>query len=512
MEKGLVEQFSQLFRGYENAHGVYSTKGIEPAEDGKLTGKGKTILKPVSRLEIDTHLGGGDPAIGIVPLLSNNRVVWGCIDIDIKGDTKLREKIESLESKVRELGLPLVVCESKSKGAHLYCFAKDEMPAKVMQAKLAEFAAMLGYGGCEVFPKQTSRADEKDIGNWLNICYHGQTRTCISQGKRLDLQSFLAFAEKMKVSELQLHSIVPPTSDMFEDGPPCLQQLCASGGFSSFRNNAIFSVAVYYKRKSPDDWQDKVLEFNYKYMEPALPSGEVSIILKGLMKKTYNYKCKEDPIVRLCNRNKCLRREYGVASGDEMEGASIPLEGLTKCQSADSVKWYLQIAGERLQLSTEQLLDQASMQRIILERLNVMITPIKPNKWNKKIQDLLVTMEVQEDPEDASKTGQTDKLFESFFLNTRAARNADELVKGNWLLEAGRMYFRSEDVMNYLGAKKVAISAHDLWMFLKNNRAAESTRIMVKGKRTRVWSIPQFELYSEEPLEVPEFQNQVESI
>ena len=40
-----------------------------------------------------------------------------------------------------------------------------------MVNKLNEYAAHLGYGGAEIFPKQISRANDRDRGTWINLCY-----------------------------------------------------------------------------------------------------------------------------------------------------------------------------------------------------------------------------------------------------------------------------------------------------------------------------------------------------
>ena len=40
-----------------------------------------------------------------------------------------------------------------------------------MQDKLMEIKAVLGYGGSEVFPKQTELKSQDDTGNFLNLPY-----------------------------------------------------------------------------------------------------------------------------------------------------------------------------------------------------------------------------------------------------------------------------------------------------------------------------------------------------
>jgi hypothetical protein len=79
---------------------------------------------------------------------------------------------KGLIDRIRKLQLPLVVCRSKSGGAHLFLFSKEWVPAKTMQTTLNQIAAAMGYGGTEVFPKQVRLFLERgDVGNFLNLPY-----------------------------------------------------------------------------------------------------------------------------------------------------------------------------------------------------------------------------------------------------------------------------------------------------------------------------------------------------
>ena len=208
----------ELFRGFESAHGQYRVNSKEA--DGKMSGRALTISEPASEDNFKEHLNGGEYILGIIPLLKDNSCHFGVIDIDIRGDVKLNETLESLEKKIRNT--PLVLCRSKSGGAHLYLFCDPAIPAIDMVGKLNEFAAQLGYGGSEVFPKQISRANERDRGNWINICYHNGDKTeryALHKGKKLTLKEFVDLAEKKKTTFDQLEKIQPDLVDHFSDGP-----------------------------------------------------------------------------------------------------------------------------------------------------------------------------------------------------------------------------------------------------------------------------------------------------
>ena len=112
------------------------------------------------------------PALGIIPITENNDCRWGCIDID-----EYNFDHASLIKSIRNHKLPLIVCRSKSGGAHVFLFTKENIPASLMQSKLKQMSIILGYEGSEIFPKQTEILVERgDTGNFLNLPYHNQMK------------------------------------------------------------------------------------------------------------------------------------------------------------------------------------------------------------------------------------------------------------------------------------------------------------------------------------------------
>jgi hypothetical protein len=207
--KTLVEKFMKLFRGYEKAHGQYRVQKKEA--DGKMSGRALTVSEPATFTHFENHLKGGDYILGIIMLRENNSCNFGVIDVDIRGEVKLNETLEELEKKIRST--PLVLCRSKSGGAHLYLFCDPSIAAiDMVSGKLNEFAAQLGYGGAEIFPKQISRANERDRGNWINLCYwdgDDTERYAIHNGKKLNLEGFIKLANKKMTNFDALEKFTP---------------------------------------------------------------------------------------------------------------------------------------------------------------------------------------------------------------------------------------------------------------------------------------------------------------
>ena len=357
-----IKRFMKLFDGYEQAHGQYRVTSI--GEDGKQSGRAVTNSEPATDVNYKEHLSGGPYILGIIMLKQDNTCSFGCIDIDIRGIVKLEEPLEELEKKIRHM--PLVLCRSKSGGAHLYLFAEPSMPASKLVGKLNQFAAQLGYGGVEIFPKQVSRANERDRGNWINLAYHGgdkSERYAIHEGKKLNLKQFLDLAESKKIGEEELEEYKPKLTSLFEDGPPCLQHLSTMGFPEGTRNVSLFNIGVYYRKKNPDDWQEEVMKHNYEHFEPALSSAEANGVIKGVAKKEDAFTCKQSPICNYCERSKCLKRAFGVGGG--VGENSLEIDSITKYETDNraSVRWYIEIKGERIEITTDQLLDQRKLQR-----------------------------------------------------------------------------------------------------------------------------------------------------
>lgn len=499
-----INRFIELFRGYENAHGQHELFG-EPDEHGKIKGKAKTLGTGAGQQEFKAHLSGTGPSLGIIPLCKNNKCAWGAIDIDIQGEVFLKEPIDVLEGRIRKLELPLVVCRSKSGGVHLYLFCDPPVSATIVQKKLAEWAAALGYGGTEVFPKQTSRVNENDRGNWINIAYYGATgeaptnRFCVRNGKPIiALDEFVQYAEDMRIAERALAGLSVQLGNLFADGPPCLQHLATFGFDKGGRNTSLTNCAIYFKKKNEDTWQDDVQKLNYEHIKPPLDHGEVSQILKNISKKEYFYTCKNPPLCNHCDKKACTKREFGITFGSSA-GELFPLENLTRCSSRDSVRWYAEHQGCRIELTTEELFNTTLLQKIFAEKFLMVIISGKHKDWMLRLKELMLTADDVTDPDDASKQGQFEKLLDNFFSASRPARNRDELIKGNSYTESGRIYFRSEDLFNYLNVRRFNHNTHEIWQWLKFLGATDH-QMRIKGKMLRTWSLPEPEKYDNTEL------------
>ncbi len=500
-------RFASIFDGLRLAYGTYRIDRKQA--NGKNVGKAAILHEPRTAALWEGHLSGSGSGIGIIPINETNDCKWGCIDID---QYPLDHK--NLVERIRKLKLPLVVCRSKSGGAHMFLFVSDWVTAKVMQSTLNQISAALGYGGSEVFPKQVKLfLDRGDVGNFLNLPYfdaEGGLRYAFNDdGSAATLDEFFALYDRFVQTPEQVSalSIEEKPDTPIQDGPPCLQTLAAQKISEGGRNNGLFNLGVYLRKAYPDSWETELLTHNMMYLDPPLPLSEVNVVAKQLGKKEYAYRCKEPPIAPYCNAELCRTRKFGVGAAV----SSSVIANLRKYNSTPPV-WFMDVNGEPLELDTDGLMAQAAFQRSCVEQLNHMPRTASKQQWEARINQLLQDMtetegSIVEVSEDASIDGQFYDYLEEFCTTLQQANTKEELLLRRPYIdeEEGRTYFRLKDFEAHLRKNKFfEYKSHKIAQRLRD-RNGESVVLKIKGKALRVWAIPSF---ASAPVEVdtPNFQ------
>jgi hypothetical protein len=499
-----ITRFKAIFSGLDIAYGTYKIEGSK--ESGKQAGKAVVVRKPPTDDLWTKHLEGVDPSLGIIPIRADNTCIWGCIDID-----QYPLDHQGLIKRIREMNLPLVVCRSKSGGAHVFLFVSEPTAAAHMQRYLKACAALLGEAGREIFPKQAEILVERgDTGNFLNLPYFGGDQTMRyaikDDGTAATLEEFYELHAKW----VQPPDIQPPEEPKkpdhpIKDGPPCLQAICAQGVPEGTRNNALFNIGIFLKRAKPATWDNELAEHNVKFVQPMLPNNELQVIIKQLHKKDYKYKCKDAPLNSFCNSGLCRTRKYGIGA----DGPDAPqLSSLSKYNSEPPL-WFLDINGKRIELDTEALYNQSAFQKACVEKINVLPPTLRKQDWEQLLNALLREMveseQITEAPEDTSLTGRFNDLMEEFTTHMQQAMDRDEILMGRpWVNEdEAKVYFRMKDLEahlmrnNFKGltAPKMAQRIREL--------GGEPISLFLKNRTARCWRMPMFGK-QDSPFDTPE--------
>lgn len=497
--ENLETRFAALFAGYNGAYGTYDVTDADVREaDGKKKGKAQTLRAEVTPTLWRCHLDG-KASLGIIPIREDNTVVFGAIDVD-----SYSIDLGALATKLDKLRLPLVPTRSKSGGMHCWLFTNEPVPAGLMQRKLREAAAALGYGTSEIFPKQTEVLFSRgDLGSWINLPYFsglsGKRFGVRPDGAAMEIEEFLATADLKKLSRADLEAWTVQVKTDFAEGPPCLQHLATQGFPSGTRNMGLFNLGVYARKAFPDSWEKVLEEYNLKFMQPPLGANEVKEVVKSVKKKNYQYTCKGAPIASHCNAAVCRGRKFGVGEHHGMPS----LGSLTKYNTNPPV-WFLDVeGGGRLELGTDDLQMQPRFQRRCMDVLNTMPPAMNHQAWQALIQSLLDNATIVEAPHEGSAKGQFEVLVENF-CTTRPGTSRDDLLRGRPVLMDGAYYFRLQDLLDYLERRKFKeLKINQVTSYLQNTMGCKHKFFNHKGKGLNCWVLAGLTKQTE-PFDTPD--------
>lgn len=499
----IASEMMTLFKGYQNAYGTYT---IQDKYSLKKKGRGITIKSPVTLKLWIQHLEGTlNSGIGIVPINEEAQCNWGCIDIDSYQNFdphKLAKEVSAT---------PLVICRSKSGGAHCFLFTQDAVPAGLMQLKLREIASALGYAGSEIFPKQVQRVSEGDIGNWLNMPYFNYKDTIRygidDKGNKLSLEEFLEYAKSKQiksapaVEDVGAQVNVDEEFDkLFADGPPCHEAMYKRGIRESEdgRNNCLWSIAQQFLRQAPDTWEQLLLTFNTKHCAPPLPTPEVMQIINSVKKGNGFYKCNDTCCSANCDKELCLSRKFGI--GDKTR-LMPKFTGIQKTGGIKDCIWYLTLdTNETVELTTEELMSPAKTRMRLVECLSnpLLLPEIKAEEWRKILAKLMDNAYTVID----DITTNDDVLYdaiEEFCIQQRTGKVMADVLQGKPVPTAHGTYFRISDLMKYLEDKKVTrVPTQQLAAKLRMRPQVE---ISDSGKRI-VSQVPFCKYFRSKPIQI----------
>lgn len=500
----MYKEFFALYNGLDRAYGTYVQGQVNEAKN-KVEGKAQTIAGVYDANVWINHLSGVK-GIGVIPITEDATCNWGAIDVDV-----YPLDLANLESKVTALGLPLVVLRTKSGGAHLSLYLKEHIDAALVRSRLMEFSVALGYGGVEIYPKQTKLANERDTGNWLNMPYHNAAATmryAIRDGKPLTAAEFLIYANEKAITKKQLEEIEVKLSETFADGPPCLQIMAMSGVPEGNRNNALFAMGVYTMMKYEDGWEAELDNLNKVTMHPPLSTKDVQMVGRSLGKKDYFYPCTKQPLVNLCNKDLCRKRKYGIGT---LEGKDfgISLGDLVKVIT-DPPLWFLDVEGVRIELDTEDLLSQEKFRKLCVSATNKLPGRIKTADYEKMVREKLAEVQIQDAPVESSAKGRIAYHIEQYFNVTPAAKIKDELLLGrHWTdIKTNMTHFRGNDLLRYLEMQGLRLDTRKVWLLLKDLKAGHSS-LSIKGRSVPAWCII-LQDDSKQSLDIPTIESRTE--
>lgn len=497
-----AERFAAIFSGRVSAYG----RMFIDANNRKTV---KTYGEPIPSDAFAKHLAGDGPFLGVIPIREDNTCFFAAIDIDDDGID-----LFELEAKVVAHKLPLVVCRSKSGGAHLYLFLREAVEARIVVDALKKFRAVMGHeknangSPVEIFPKQTLLATGQ-TGNWINISYYDHEHTnrfAVTGQRHVGLSEFFDLVVARSTNEAGLMEWADPALGPFRDGPPCLQQLHKQDFPEGTRNTGLLNVGLFYKISQPGTWEDALREYNHN-RETPLEDGELRQIIRNLERHDYAYTCKIHPLEALCKKKECKKQHFGIGFfAKQKRLQALPeLSGLVKIKT-DPPRYRVAVNGTVLPCSLDQILMPRLFVRLVFEKLNLVVPPPKEHEWHDIVQALTDGLQEEDAPQDAGKVGLMLANFSDWLQTRHKSDSLDDVLLGKAASDpaSGRVYFRGTDLINFLQKRNLRdYDANLLYTTLTDLEKLTVEVRVLKGAKTALWSVPEPKNDQSEPFDHP---------
>ena len=514
-----IEKFRKIFTGLEERFGYHIADYEEG--NGKKSGTSLTSNYPHTIEMWQAHLEGKKfkvktnkglteaDSLGLCPINNNSKCTWGAIDLD-----NYKPSIPELFKKLKSLNVPTIPFRSKSGGIHLYIFLNEEVPALLMREKLHSIKNIFAVEQPDkIFPVQKYLNLEKgSAGSWINLPYHNATNTerymIKEDGTRATLEEFFAAYEKNKITPKQLKRLKSnidegEIGEWFKDGPPCFQALANFGIEKGNRNETLLDMTRYIKLRYPEDWKDKVGEYNKKFLEPkgkGLPYNEVTAVINSREKKDYPYRCGKDWLHPHCDKDKCILRKFGIGGAATNE---LVLGPLSYVKSTPTL-WYLGFNGDEVRLYSKELVKQDLAREAATEQRNK--TPPKIKNWDEQIRALQAKATPIDAPEESQPILKLKSYLETFCFNLRQTTKKKQLLFSRPYHEDGKVRFIFEGFFKFLKTNDWNMGEDITHQMLKKMKSLSREKFHIEKNNKRWVYVLDEKLFKKEEIE-PEQDN-----
>ena len=501
---------------------AYGTKSFPRVPEGYEKGD----LVPVTKELYEEHLKGGS-GLAVAPLCNTkekkNVCYFAAIDIDVYG-----VNFTWLIRRLYTAGFKFAPFLSKSGGLHIYFFFNDAEPGEAAVKALNRVIEVYGLkrlfvnekqkSKVEVFPKQSTFVSGDKNVNCLFLPFYNsvtkggcKNRLISIEGKLIGIEKAIPIIESMFTSVSEINDVLDELP--YNDAPYCIQSILLTGALAEndFRNNFLFSSAIYLKKKYKEDFYNSLEEMN-NCLEMPLEEEEIILIYRSATdeKKNYDrYSCTKSPCSDYCDKSACKTRKFGLGRDKGNTSTGVDCWGeITRYDAGGgkepSYTWEVRVeeGGEFKEIQIDNhkdLLDQRAIKQACARDLNWVPLRVKEDVWRDIILKGLVGVEERTikvaASADTTETGALREAFIRFLTHKQIQKNGQPyMVKtGQVFYEDGEYYFDTKGLMDHLQMERHTLRGINLNKWLQDNQNcqedAELTYTTLKGEKKviRCW-------------------------
>lgn len=456
--------------------------------EGKAETKYRCVKSPITDSHYEAHLDGRQ-ALAVSPFLEDGKSCqWLVLDIDRYG-VPLEKMLAHIKIML-PMALPLVLSKTKSGGWHLFLFLTAPAKSDGIYATANKIRFWLNGGPLKLHASSNPKAEIEvrpaqpvidaaggDTGNFITLPLFNSTPE--------EREAFFKQAEESMLTPEKLSEMTD--EGVFKDGPCCLFPIMKKAekeGAWHYRNLFLYQLAVFFRKKYPSDWKDRVREYNDQFINPPLAKDEIEKTIKSCNQDKMHYTCNKDPFESVCNKGQCQRRRYGVNAKGILE--HIDPEGLTQI-GGDPPTWHLTVHSgdepKRMKLTTGELTNPGSFKKKCMEYLHTIPELPGGKEWENFINTMLSTVTVIPQPYEMSEQRKLWDLVWRFFACSSTSAKPDDLLSGRIYVEStpddgSYAYFRLIDFESYSERQRSKFSGK-LFALLKELELTQVVQLAV---------------------------------
>jgi len=266
----------------------------------------------------------------------------------------------------------------------------------------------------------------------------------------LDIEKFFKHYDKnvLTVDQFNKLELKEQEEDDFFEMPPCLVTLLSEGVGEGIRNETMYNVGVYLKKRFSEDdlWKKKMNHYNIKYFKPPINASELVKTQDSLDNKDYFYKCKDEPLVSFCNSKLCVTKKYGVG-----DGAPVQTISQIRKYNSDPPLFFCDIDGQTVITDTAVLHDPDKFSMACMEQIGKPQMPMSKIIWRKMLIKLLE--EKLETDTKATEDLKVDNQLREYmedFTNKVRGKDINDIQRGVAYTDDIYSYFKMKDFWRHL--------------------------------------------------------------
>lgn len=494
-----ILRLQSLFRGNSRVCGLASRETVKDAK-GKVEEVKKGFSPgPVTDQHWKNHLNGSC-SLGLVPITDYSECKFAAIDVDCDIMESAKVTLASLCATVQGLTLPMVVCRSKSGGAHIYVFFKDMVPADKVRLTFKRISDVMGLNShrpVEFYP-HTGKLDTESNGKYINLPYFNGESTerygFDHLGERLSLDQFIVYAEKISVLGKDfIEWKVPATitdviRDVINNGPPCLQTIYDMGIADGTKNDMLLQYGILFKKYNAQTFCDNVEIINQTRTD-GKPHDlqDLQNTMKSLKKKNMHYSCSHPCMAAICAKSLCQTRKYGIRP-------TVEVPAIKKILQWGANDEYFELLFEndsRIKILIADFIRFDTLREALVQKLHLYIPEPKRHDWQEWVMAMMTKVERVAVPVEFNIEHAIKNLIIEFATSRGMGNKLEELLVSKPVREGNFIIMRQKDIQAEMQKKRLPGYVENLELsIVKNDLNGSMTVKEVQGHIIPVFVIP----------------------